>query len=83
MKTISITIPIELDRQAAQEARRRGISKSELIRQGLAKVLPDPLESMPEYDSTKSIAELLIERGGFGTPGVTAGDDIDAVIYGP
>ena len=33
-------MPEELDAQAAAEARRPGISKSELIRRGLAAVLP-------------------------------------------
>ena len=83
MKTISITIPIDLDHRAAEEARRRGISKSELIRQGLAEVLPEREPSpMPEIDSSMSTAEVLRRFGGFGSPDVTAGDDIDAVIYG-
>ena len=41
MKAITITIPDELDAEAAAEAKRLGISKSELIRRGLAALLPD------------------------------------------
>lgn len=41
MKTITITIPDELDAEAATEAKRLGISKSELIRRGLMALLPD------------------------------------------
>ena len=41
MKTITITIPDELDAEAAAEAKRLGISKSELIRRGLTTLLPD------------------------------------------
>jgi hypothetical protein len=39
VKTITITITEDLDQRAAAEARRRGISKSELIREGLGAVL--------------------------------------------
>ncbi len=41
MKAITITIPDELDAEAAAEAKRLGISKSELIRRGLTTLLPD------------------------------------------
>ena len=43
VKAITITIPEALDERAVAEARRRGISKSELIRQGLDAVLPSPV----------------------------------------
>ncbi len=75
MKAITITIPEELDERAAAEAKRRGISKSELIRRGLAEVLPDTEESNSH--------ELLRQLAGFANdvdpiePG-----DIDRIIYG-
>lgn len=75
MKAITITIPEELDERAAAEAKRRGISKSELIRRGLAEVLPDA----EERDSH----DLLQQLAGFANdvdpiePG-----DIDRIIYG-
>ena len=74
MKAITITIPAELDEQAAAEAKRRGISKSELIRHGLAEVLPEPAGSGPH--------DLWVELAGF------AGDvdpiepgEIDRILY--
>lgn len=74
VKTITITIPEELDRRAAAEARRRGISKSELIREGLGAVLgAEPPDA--GQDLWRSLA-------GFGDQGlsVTAGE-IDETVY--
>jgi Ribbon-helix-helix protein, copG family len=74
MKTISITIPDELDAEAAAEAKRRGISKSELIRRGIAAVLPD--------DSGEPVADMWRDLAGFGGEGVTAEPgEIDRVVY--
>lgn len=73
MKTVTITIPEELDQRAAQEASRMGVSKSELIRRGLGSVLPE--EPDAGVDPWSSLA-------GFGTPGVrVAPGDIDDVVY--
>ncbi len=75
MKAVTITMPAELDAEAAAEARRLGISKSELIRRGLAAVLPD---SMPE--PTKRV---WVERAGFGSKGISVEPgEIDEIVYG-
>jgi predicted transcriptional regulator len=75
MKTVTITIPEDLDRRAAQEARRRGISKSQLIRQGLDAVLPEPADGDGD-DPWRS-------RAGFGPRGLrVAPGEIDEVVYG-
>jgi Arc/MetJ-type ribon-helix-helix transcriptional regulator len=75
VKTITITIPEELDAEATAEAQRRGISKSELIRRGLAAILPEAT-AHPEADA-------WLELAGFGPPGVTTEPgEIDAVVYG-
>lgn len=74
MKTITITITEQLDRRAAAEARRRGISKSELIREGLGAVLgPDRGDNGD--DLWRSLA-------GFGAPGLSVGPgEIDDSVY--
>jgi len=73
MKTITITIPDELDAEAAAEAKRLGISKSELIRRGLNALLPDRIEA--EGDPWRGLA-------GFAS-GDTVADpgEIDRVVY--
>jgi hypothetical protein len=75
MKAITITIPDDLDTEAASEAKRLGISKSELIRRGLAAVLPDrgiqPDEELWRRLAGFAGSELSTEPG-----------DIDRIVYG-
>lgn len=74
MKTITITLPPELDEAAAQEAKRLGTSKSELIRRGLLAVLPE---------SPEGGTDLWEELAGFASPDVSVeAEDIDHIVYG-
>jgi hypothetical protein len=74
VKTITITITEELDRRAAVEARRRGISKSELIREGLGAVL-SPETADDGEDLWRSLA-------GFGADGLSVEEgEIDQTVY--
>ena len=75
MKAVTITMPEELDAQAAAEARRLGISKSELIRRGLAAVLP---VERPDTGDDPWMA-----MAGFGPAGVSVEPgEIDDIVYG-
>ena len=77
MKTVTITMPEDLDERAMAEAQRLGISKSELIRKGLDAVLP------PIAEPEAGAADPWRSLAGFGSPTVSAGPgSIDDVIYG-
>lgn len=74
MKTITITIPEELDAEAAAEAKRQGISKSELVRRGLAAVLPE--------HGRQPVDDPWLQLAGFASEELTTEpDEIDRVVY--
>ena len=74
VKTITITIPDELDIEAAAEARRLGISKSELIRRGLTALLPD--------HNVETEGNPWRRLAGFASEDATAEPgEIDQVVY--
>lgn len=75
VKAITITIPEDLDARAAAEAKRRGISKSALIRAGLEALLTD--------DRPAETGNPWIDLAGFGSPGVSVEPaEIDEIVYG-
>lgn len=78
MKTITITITEDLDRRAAKKARRRGISKSELIREGLGAVLG------PVTVTDDESGDLWESLAGLGTDGISVEEgEIDEIVYRP
>ncbi len=74
VKTITITIPDELDAEAAAEAKRLGISKSELIRRGLRALLPDH-DVVADGDPWRRLAGFA-SKDAKAEPG-----EIDRVLY--
>jgi len=71
MRRVQIHLDEELDRMAAAEAARRGISKAALIRVSLAKELTQ---------STRDTAAWAAMTGWLDVDPV---DDIDDIVYGP
>lgn len=74
VKAVTITMPEELNAQAAAEARRLGISKSELIRRGLAAILPERRVATTD--------DPWLAMAGFGPAGVSLEPgEIDEIVY--
>ncbi len=72
MKRVQIHLEDELDRAAAAEAARRGVSKAALIRASLAKELGG---SSSDPDTAWAAMTGWLEDGGV--------DDLDAAVYDP
>ncbi len=71
MRRVQIHLNEELDRAAATEAERRGVSKAALIRASLAK----ELGASPSPEAAWTAMTGWLEDGGV--------DDIDDAVYGP
>ena len=69
---MQIHLDEELDRAAAAEAARRGVSKAALIRASLAKELGAP---SPDPDAAWAAMTGWLEDGGV--------EGVDDVVYGP
>ena len=76
MKTISITIDEALDERVSAEAKRRGMSKSELVRKSLTETLPP--DQRPGQPLT---GNPWIDLAGFASYD-TKGEHHDDIVYG-
>lgn len=75
VKAITIAIPEDLDARAAAEAKRRGISKSALIREGLEALLTD--------EAPTTTGNPWIDLAGFATGEAEwQPSEIGRVVYG-
>ncbi len=72
MRRVQIHLEEDLDRAAAAEAARRGVSKAALIRTSLAKEIGAP---SPDPDAAWAAMTGWFEDGGV--------EDADTVVYGP
>jgi hypothetical protein len=75
MKAITITVPEELDADDAAEARRWGISKSELYWIGLRSILADPIPV--DRDEPRRSQAGFVDSDLSTEPG-----EIDEAVYG-
>lgn len=57
MKTLTVRLPEELAAELEAEAERRGLSKSDIVRERLERARPEPPPSLPP--SLASIADLI------------------------